>query len=224
MTVGPVQPTLGWAATPTGLSTTTRSSSSWMTVMPGTGSATTASAGAASGSGRATSSQAPATTRSDLPTAFWSRVTAPSAARSAALVRDRPKSRARAASTRSPSRPSGTGSARTSDIALCPAGGVPGLALRGALPVDADAAQGEQGDQDGRGHHRRVGDVEDRPVRQLQEVHDVPAAGPGRAHHPVGEVAQRAAEQQAEGPGPPPAAEAAAGGHDDRDDAAGHQG
>ena len=34
-TVGPLQPTLGWAATPTGLSTTTMSSSSYTIVRPG---------------------------------------------------------------------------------------------------------------------------------------------------------------------------------------------
>ena len=40
ITVVPVQPGLGWAATPTGLTITTMSSSSWTISMPSTGSAT----------------------------------------------------------------------------------------------------------------------------------------------------------------------------------------
>src|SRR5450759_1244336 len=197
ITVGPVQPTLGWAATPTGLSTTTRSSSSWITAIPGTGSATTASPAEAGGSGSDTSSQAPAHTRSDLPTVRWSTVTAPAVARSAALVRDRPKRRARAESTRSPSRPSGTDSERTSDILTCSwrvlgrrlcgrrllremlLGGV----ARHAGSLDTDAAEGQHGDEDRCADDGRVGDVEDGIVRQLQEVHHVSAAGSGSPEH-----------------------------------------
>ncbi len=41
----------------------------------------------------------------------------------------------------------------------------------------------------------------------VDEVDDVTPAGPGRAEHPVGEVAQGAAEQQAEGQGPRHAAQ-----------------
>ena len=55
------------------------------------------------------------------------------------------------------------------------------------------------------------------------EVDDVPAAGPGRPDHPVGEVAQGAAEQQAEGPRPPAGCRGGGRGHDHRDDAAGHE-
>src|SRR6476469_5123829 len=222
-TVGPVQPTLGWAATPTGLSTTTRSSSSWMIVMPGTGSATTAACAEAAGSGNETSSQAPANTRSDLPTGRWSRVTAPVAARSAALVRDTPKSRARAASTRSPSSPSGTGRARRSGIV---AGSrlVPRTMVLGARPVDADPPDREQADQHRRGDDGRVGDVEDRPVRKLDEVHHVAPARAGRADHPVREVADGAAEEQTQGPRPAAAAESTARHDDHHDDRGGDEG
>ena len=63
-TVGPVQPGLGCAATPTGLSTTTMSSSSWTIAMPSTTSGTRATGFTAAG--MATSSMAPDSTRSDL--------------------------------------------------------------------------------------------------------------------------------------------------------------
>jgi hypothetical protein len=67
----------------------------------------------AGGAGISTSIQEPAITRSDFPTAEPSTVTLPSAASSAALVRENPNIRAMAASTRSPSRPSGTGRLRS---------------------------------------------------------------------------------------------------------------
>src|SRR5450756_1476013 len=236
ITVGPVQPTLGWAATPTGLSTTTRSSSSWITAIPGTGSATTASPAEAGGSGSDTSSQAPAHTRSDLPTVRWSTVTAPAVARSAALVRDRPKRRARAESTRSPSRPSGTGSERTSDIVIgsCRVLGrlrrsspvlglvalglvVLGLVTGHAGSVDADAPESHHGEQDRCTDDGRVGDVENGIVRQLQEVHHVSTTGPRSPEHAVGQVAQRSAEQQPQRQRPASAAQASSGDHDEQD-------
>src|SRR5680860_822674 len=234
ITVGPVQPTLGWAATPTGLSTTTRSSSSWMIAMPGMGSAITASPREECGSGSATSSQAPAWTRSDLPTRRWSMVTEPAVARSAALVRVSPKRRARAASTRSPSRPSGTGRARTSAIVGCfcralgwllgrlrLGGLVLGDVLNHAGSVDIDTPKGQQGDQDRRADDRRVANVEDREARQLQEVHNVPTAGSGSPEHAVGQVAQRAAEQESQCQCPTPAAQASCGEHDEHDNGTG---
>src|SRR5204863_1847325 len=95
-TVGPDQPGLGWAATPGGLSTTAMSSSSCSTTSPSTGTGTTVgpSLGVPGGGGRSTSSQLPARRRSDLPAGAPSSVTAPVADSSAALVRDRPNSRA----------------------------------------------------------------------------------------------------------------------------------
>src|SRR6476661_5020380 len=69
-------------------------------------------------SGISTSSQPLAARRSDLPSSLPSRCTPPAAAISAARVRDRPSSRDNAASTRSPTRPSGTGIARVSGILL----------------------------------------------------------------------------------------------------------
>src|SRR5699024_639295 len=100
----------------TGLSTTTTSSSSRRMAIPGTGSG--GGGGSAARSGSTTSSQLPASSRSDLPSVRPSMVTAPVAASSAALVRLIPRSRARAASTRWPARPSGTGRARRSAIGL----------------------------------------------------------------------------------------------------------
>src|SRR5699024_6117990 len=90
--------------------------------IPGTGSG--GGGGSAARSGSSTSSQAPASSRSDLPSVRPSMVTAPAAASSAALVRLIPSNRARAASTRWPARPSGTGRARRSAI-----GGGPLLAV-----------------------------------------------------------------------------------------------
>src|SRR6476469_5030128 len=115
-TSGPLQPTLGCAATPTGLSTTTMSSSSWTIDIPGTGWAMTCRLGLSSARGNETSSIVPAESRSDFATVLPSMTTWPSAARSAALVRETPKRRATPASTRSPSRPSGTSTVRTSGM------------------------------------------------------------------------------------------------------------
>ena len=64
-TVGPVQPGDGCTAIPTGLSSTTIESSSWMIRMPSTSSGSTARAGSAA-AGMVTSSIAPACTRSLL--------------------------------------------------------------------------------------------------------------------------------------------------------------
>ena len=68
--------------------------------------------------GISTSSQAPPRTRSDLPTTVPSTSTLPAAASSAAFVREKPNMREMAASTRSPSRPSGTGRVRISGRVL----------------------------------------------------------------------------------------------------------
>ena len=83
--------------------------SSYTTSRPGTGRGTGA---VDTGAGSVTSSHSPAGTRSDLaagrpPISTW-----PPVISSAALVRDSPNIRASAASTRSPSSPSGTGTRR----------------------------------------------------------------------------------------------------------------
>src|SRR5690606_5594440 len=96
----------------------------------------------AGGSGRVTSSQPPATSRSDFPSARPSRRTPPDSAISAARVRDRPRSRASAASTRSPASPSGTGSDRVSGIVVRRESGL------------APAARGPAGGREGRGRPR----------------------------------------------------------------------
>src|SRR5262245_49271240 len=91
-TVGPVQPGLGCAATPTGLSTTTMSASLYTTVSPATSAGSTA-AGACAGPGSVISSQDPAVTRSDLDRAVPSISTSPASTTAAAAVRDRPNRR-----------------------------------------------------------------------------------------------------------------------------------
>src|SRR6476619_3362394 len=214
-TVGPVHPTLGWAATPTGLSTTTVSLSSWMIVIPGTGSAITFSVGLSSTPGRMTSRRSPAATRSDFPAGWWLRWTSPALARSAALVRETPKSRARAASTRSPSSPSGTNRVRASAIRFCLVSGglvsgglvsggfvsgglVP--AVLGAPAVASDAPHRQDGDHHGSAHDGDVREVADEPAEVVDEVHDVATAGAGFAEDAVAEVAEGTAEQEAESP------------------------
>ncbi len=84
--------------------------------MPGTGSAT--GTGMVGGGGITTSSHAPACTRSDLAAAEPSTWTSPAEISSAARVREKPNSRASAASRRSPSSPSGTGRLRSSPMPL----------------------------------------------------------------------------------------------------------
>src|SRR6478672_1222855 len=232
-TVGPVHPTLGWAATPTGLSTTTMSLSSWMIVIPGTGSAITFSVGLSSTPGRMTSRRSPAATRSDFPAGWWLRWTSPALARSAALVRETPKSRARAASTRSPSSPSGTNRVRASAIRFCLVSGglvsgglvsgglVP--AVLGAPAVNSDAPHRQDGDHHGSAHDGDVREVADEPAEVVDEVHDVATAGAGFAEDAVAEVAEGTAEQEAESPRPGCAADAPGGDHDEHQDATGDE-
>src|SRR5689334_22609714 len=187
------------------------SSSSWTIDMPGTGWAMTAMLGLCSAAGRDTSSIAPAERRSDFATVLPFTTTWPSAARSAAFVRDTPKRRATPASTRSPSRPSGTRTVRTSGIVtplrLSPvaAGRRGRVGLRCpvvAAAVDADPQKGEQHVQTGGGHDPDVGDVADEPPVVVDEVDDVALAATGWPHEPVGEVADRRTEQQSEVEGP----------------------
>ena len=143
---------------------------------------------------------APASTRSLLAVPAPSTCTRPRAIRSAARVRESPNIWASAASTRSPASPSGTGRVRWS--ALCRDGhdvrGLVGTLGADPRPVEPDPAEGLHQDQRGRDVDAHVGDVEDRPVRQHEEVDDVPAQHPGGAEEPVGEVAGDAGQQQPE--------------------------
>src|SRR4051812_21626621 len=203
-TVGPVQPGEGCTATPTGLLITTIDGSSWMIWIPSTSSGTT-SRGSTS-TGIVTSRLAPASTRSLLTAPAPSTCTRPREIRSAARVRESPNIWAMAASTRSPASPSGTGRVRWSACVttrMHPVG--PCCARPG--PVQPDPAEGLHED-----HHRGhvdtdVGDVEDRPVRQLEEVHDMPLQEARRPDQPVGQVATDPREQQPEGNRPPGAAD-----------------
>src|SRR5690606_270341 len=182
-TVGRREPTLGCAATNAGLATTTISLSSCTMRMPSTGSARTVNSSGSRTGGSTTSTQSPDCSRSDLPTARPPTVTCPSPARSATRLRDRPSRRARPASTRSPSRPSGTLTVRLSATGVAVRGsGRVGLAgsvlgrLGAAGPVRVDPPESEYADQHGGGRDPDVGDVEDREVRQHQEVHHVALA------------------------------------------------
>ena len=118
------------------------------------------------------------------------RCTWPSAIRSAARVRERPNIRAIAASTRSPARPSGTGSVRWSAL-RSRAGRVRLVAARGRGCRRA-GCRGRPGRRISAGGDvdAHVGDVEDRPVRQHRgSRRRGRAATPGVAEDPVGEVA-----------------------------------
>src|SRR3954471_24912604 len=223
ITVVPVQPGLGCAATPTGLTITTMSSSSWTISMPWTGAATICTGSAACGI--STSSQAPPCTRSDFPTTDPSTVTFPAAAISAALVREKPNMREMAASTRSPSRPSGTGRVRISGTVLtrrvcrtpptAPTGACGSVLVDRAVGVES--LERQQHDQDAAAHDRRVGEVEDGEVLGRDEVDDRALEHARGAEDAVGEVAERAAEQQTERDRPGQAVELAGEPGDDHD-------
>src|SRR4051812_48585994 len=159
------------------------SSSSCTIDMPGTGWATTCRLGCSSGRGSDTSSIAPAESRSDFATALPSRTTWPSAARSAAFVRESPKSRATPASTRSPSRPSGTSTVRTSGIvvlsllrrltvavAVTAVAEVAAVSVPVTSAVDPDAEQRQDDDEGGSRDDPDVGDVADEPAVVVDEV------------------------------------------------------
>jgi hypothetical protein len=86
------------------------------------------------------------------------------------------------------------------------------------------AEQGQRDHQHRRAGDERVGNVEDREVRELNEVDDVAAPEAGLAGEPINEVAEQTAKQSAEGNRPADTAELACGakdhdGHHDRDHA-----
>ena len=217
-TVGPDQPGVGCAATPAGLSTTTMSASSCTIDSPGTGSG--ARAGVVGGAGSVTSSHSPAGTRSDL--AAWRPATRtlPLVTRSAAVSRDSPNMRASAASSRSPSRPSGTATRRGMPVVTsgCPPPGAPSRLRRWVRAtaardlsgaVQPDSAGGQHHGEDAAAHDARVRHVEDRPVRQLDPVHDV-AAERLRARAAAGRSGSRPRRRAAARASPPRAGCAAA--------------
>src|SRR5699024_620472 len=167
-----------------------------MTVIPSTGSATTA--GSARGSGISTSIHDMPVSLSDLPTVRPSRTTLPSAARSATAVREMPRSRDTPASTRSPSRPSGTGNVRTSPIC-----GPPALSVLATRAVVVDPPQDGHREHDHPRDQAGVRHIEDRPPPHGHEVHHVAAQHPRRPHEAVHEIARGATEDQSEAPRPP---------------------
>src|ERR1700730_14157728 len=192
-TVGPVQPTEAWAATPAGLSTATMSSSEYSTVMPTTSS--TRFSGGEGCSGSRTSSHAPEVRRSDFDARAPSMSTAPSSASAAAAVRDSPSRRAMPASTRIPASPSGTG------MDLSAIGAFARLAP--ADDIEVVAEQGQAHERHGAADHRCVGDVEHGPPADRQKVHDMPAQRSGPPEESVDEVAQRPAQDHAQAKSPP---------------------
>src|SRR5512133_314077 len=147
----------------------------------------------------------PTLTRSDLAIAAPSSSTCPAPINSTTRLRDRPSMRATAASTRSPFIPSGTSRTFRSAtryrasimiiiviIARVPPSG-PGV------PLASDANpfhHRQEHDQDGSCGDAHVGDVEDRPVRQLQEVDHVTAQHSGRSEQPIGQVSGDASTQE----------------------------
>src|SRR5690606_1178142 len=125
----------------------------------------------------------------------------PPSAISAAKVRENPSILARAASTREPSSPSGTGSERLSMSAVELLGRHV-LGARGALQPHAD--EDDHGDGDHVAHDEDVGDVVDRRRHPRDEPHprgvdevDDMAHGESRLpEEPIAEVAEDPAEKQ----------------------------
>src|SRR5699024_217345 len=146
-------------------------------------------------SGKSTMSHPPAGRRSDFPTDLPSTETAPCSARSAALVRLIPSNRASPASTRSPASPSGTGSERTSLIAVLRRELGVGRARRVSTAAEGDPHKREDRDPDRRGNDQYVGDVAHEEPVVVQEVHDVADPETGIPEQPVSEVAERPAQE-----------------------------
>src|SRR4051794_15560357 len=207
ITVGPSQLPEGCAATPTGLSTTMMLSSSCTTRSPSTTSGGAKLVGGAPGS--TTSRTEPASTRSDLLRTRPSRLAPPFSMTVAAAVRESPNNRLSAASSRRPSSPSGTGRLRLSvrrsvTRSFC--------LLAGS--VDLQAAERQQDREPGPDRDGAVSDVEAGEVRHRDEVDDVPLGEARRAGQPVDEVAEGAAQQQAEGDRPGAGLQPGQGPHD----------
>ena len=237
ITVGPVQPGVGCAATPRGLSTTTMSSSSYTMPMPGTGSAVTGAAGARRrrqrhrqlraghdpvGLDRRPAVDEHVAGRDQLGRAGPGEAEHPGEGRVEPLavqaLGDVDEPLARAHGSVGPRR-------------------LPRLVVRGGrgrVPVLADtagavqvvAAQGEDDRQDAAADDRRVGQVEDRvvPGDHADPVDDVAAEQPRCPEDPVAQVPHRAAEQQAERDRPAEGVQPARGPRDVDDDAEGDHG
>src|SRR5690606_18961237 len=183
-----------WTTSPAGLSTTTRSASSYTT---GTGTAGSGAGPAGAGaSGTVISRVSPSATRCvRAVTGRPSTSTAPPSTSSAASDRLRPVTRATTRSSRWPSRARGP-AARTARAVGRGAGvGVPvGGGGRGAGVAPLGPEEQRRADDDG-----RVGQVEHRPPLQVDEVDDAAAEEPvPLADGAVDQVAQRAAEHHAQ--------------------------
>jgi hypothetical protein len=72
-----------------------------------------------------------------------------------------------------------------------------------SLAGDADSFHDRQEhDHDGCRCDAHVSDIENRPVRELQEVDHMTAQHSGRSKQPIGEVARNAGTQESDGHGP----------------------
>src|SRR5579872_4709427 len=179
--VPPGRPAPGWTMRSQGLSTTITSSSSATTskATSGSGSGPGAGAGGAGTTRRLPARSTALRRRSGAPsTSTW-----PEATRSAAADRGIPVRKATARSSRNPAIAGGT-----------VARSVPGPSCSAPL-VGPAPQQGGEDDEHRPDRDRRVGDVEGGPVGERHEVHHRAAVTP---EGPVGEVAQRAAEDQPE--------------------------
>ena len=175
---GRTSPGEGCTATPTGLSITTIESSSWMILMPSTISGTHLQRVGQS-TGIVTSSIAPG--QHPVALADGGAVDLRRARRRSGRRRGCGRARTSAPSRRRPARPPGPRAPSATRWSAA------GHALRrssavapvAARAVDADAAEGLHEDQHGGDVDAHVGDVEDRPVRQLRKSTTWPRSGPG---------------------------------------------
>src|ERR1700754_4377493 len=185
--------------------------------MPCTGSATTT--GPVTGGGSVTSSQEPALTLSDLGRGKPSTRASPDSTRVAAAVRDNPKSRDTAWSSRIPSSPSGTGRLRLVTeppgrglVAVAPArtaGASRARSRRFSLlaydpaTVALTAGEFQQNREDHAHREATVRDVENGkflPVRgeRADHVDHMTAERARRTEQPIGQVPQGPAEHHPE--------------------------
>ena len=77
-------------------------------------------------------------------------------------------------------------------------GGGPAGGPAAATAVVVEPEEGQDDQQHRPAHDRRIGDVEHRPPTDCDEVDHVSVQRPRGAEHPVGQVAQRSTEHQAE--------------------------
>src|SRR5690554_1871214 len=163
------------------------SSSSYTTVSSGTfiGTMTGASRGC-----QETSSHEPACRRSDLERALPSAVTPPASITSAAKLREKPMSLARAVSVRSPARPSGSGRLRVSTVRRW---------CDFTSAVEPDTSDRQDYEQPHAGDDEDVCHVENRgEPPYLDEVDYMSQTEAWLAEQSINQVAERSTQQHSE--------------------------